>query len=269
MIADIETSSFKNHFLFKQFYSFLLFNAGITKLTFQIIQEGLRKLPPMSLIIEQVYQIGIRSLPLIFITTCSIGMVMALQFGISLEKFGGKIYVPKVVSLSIVRELGPVFASMMIAARIGSGMTSEIGSMLVTEQISAIRALGTSPIQKIVLPRVIGCFIALPLLAVLANVFGVMGGLIVGINELGLDTGFYVQKIFSTIYLTDFISGIAKSVVFSFIVSIPACYYGLNVQGGTKGVGLATTKSVVTSCISIMIGDYFLTKIFWLVEQWI
>lgn len=162
MIADIETSSFKNHFLFKQFYSFLLFNAGITKLTFQIIQEGLRKLPPMSLIIEQVYQIGIRSLPLIFITTCSIGMVMALQFGISLEKFGGKIYVPKVVSLSIVRELGPVFASMMIAARIGSGMTSEIGSMLVTEQISAIRALGTSPIQKIVLPRVIGCFIALP-----------------------------------------------------------------------------------------------------------
>ena len=248
---------------------FLKFVSALAHLTHQVFKGIFKSRIEFDLLVDQIFQIGIKSLPLIFVTTASIGMVMALQFGISLEKFGGKIYVPKVVSLSIIRELGPVFASMMLAARVGSGMTSEIGSMVVTEQISAIRALGTSPIQKIVIPRVLGCFIALPILCVLANLFGVVGGMVVGVNDLGLDLGFYLQKASQTIGMSDYISGISKSFFFSFFISIPACYYGLNIKGGTKGVGLSTTKSVVTACVLIMIGDYFLTKLFWVFETWL
>ncbi|MCB0413501.1 MAG: ABC transporter permease [Bdellovibrionales bacterium] len=269
VIQQVTKDNFLAHFLKFKIKQFLIFMSGIYMLFMDCVREFFKSKTQWPLVWEQVYQTGIKSLPLIFITTLSIGMVMALQFGISLEKFGGKIYVPKVVSLSIVRELGPVFASMMIAARVGAGITSEIGSMMVTEQISAIRALGTSPIQKIILPRVLGTLIALPTLAILSNVFGVTGGLIVGTTELGLDPSFYLQKAYTTITNSDYFSGIAKTVFFSFMVSITACYYGLKVKGGTKDVGYATTKSVVTSSIGIMIGDYFLTKLFWIVEQWL
>ena len=234
----------------------------------ETIKSMIHKPLPYHLIMDQVYQIGLRSLPLVLITILSIGMVMALQFGIGLEKFGGKIYVPKIVSLSIIRELGPVFTGIMVAARIGSGITSEIGSMVVTEQIDAMRALGTSPIRRIVLPRIIGCFIALPILAVFANSIGVIGGLIVGVNDLGIDPLFNMQKVYATIKLPDYITGLVKTLFFSFMISIPACYFGLNIKGGTKGVGKATTQSVVFSSITIMIADYVLTKALWVMEQW-
>lgn len=247
----------------------ILFLAGNALLFVEVVKEFRRGKWKMDMVWEQVFQIGSRSLPVVLITTGFIGMVMALQFGIGLEKFGGKLYIPKVISLSIVRELGPVFASIMIAARVGSGMTSEIGSMKVTEQIDAIRALGTSPIAKIVLPRVLGCLIALPLLAVFANTIGIFGGLVVGVNDLGLDPQYYFQKVYSTIKATDYISGISKTPFFAFIVSIFACHYGLNVRGGTKGVGLATTKTVVAASIAILIGDYFLTKLFWVLGTWL
>jgi phospholipid/cholesterol/gamma-HCH transport system permease protein len=233
------------------------------------ILQMIRKPIPYHLVIEQVYQIGLKSLPLVIICVLSIGMVMALQFGISLEKFGGKIYVPKIVSLSIIRELGPVFSCIMIAARIGSGITSEIGSMVVTEQLDAMRALGTSPIRRIALPRILGCFIAVPILAVIANTVGVLGGLIVGVNDLGLDPLFYMEKVYTTIRIPDYITGIVKTIFFSFMISVPACYLGFNVKGGTKGVGRATTQSVVFASIAIMIGDYILTKALWIIEQWI
>lgn len=226
--------------------------------------------PPFyfSLTVEQMYQIGIRSLPLIFITVGSMGMVMALQMGLGLEKFGGKLYVPKVVSLTIVREIGPMFASLMLAARVGAGMASEIGSMVVTQQIDAIRALGTSPIKKIVIPRVLGCLFCLPLICVFANAVGILGGLIVGYTELGLDPNYYFLKTITTVQLSDFLSGFGKTFFFAFFISIPACYYGLNVKEGTRGVGSATTKTVMTSSILILIGDYFLTKFFWILEKW-
>lgn len=218
---------------------------------------------------EQLYLIGIKSLPLIVVVASSTGMVMTLQFGIGLEKFGGELYVPKIVSLSIIRELGPVFSSLMLAARVGAGITSEIGSMKVTQQIDAIRALGTSPIKKIVIPRVLACFVAVPIICVVANTIGVLGGLIVGILDLGIEPNFYFNKIISTITFADYISGLGKTFFFSLFISIPSCYYGLGVKGGTQGVGHATTKSVVTSSILIMVGDFFLTKLFYLIERWI
>lgn len=223
----------------------------------------------LRLVIEQVYHVGLRSAPLVLVTALSTGMVMALQFGMGLEKFGGKMYVPKIVSLSIVRELGPVFTSLMMAARVAAGITSEIGSMTVTQQIDAIRALGTSPIKKIVIPRVLACLITVPILSALANIVGITGALIVCTNDLGLDPQFFMQKVLRTVVLDDYASGMGKTFFFALFISIPACYYGLTVKGGTQGVGNATTRSVVTSSILILVGDYFLTKLFWIIGQWI
>lgn len=246
----------------------ILFFGGTGQLFWQMLRQ-IRKGPfEWNAMFYQVYTIGISSFPVVIVTSVSIGMVMALQFGISLEKFGGTLYIPKIVSLSVIKEFGPVFTSIMIAARMGSGMTSEIGSMVVTEQIAAMQALGTSPIKKIVVPRVLGCLIALPLLCVAANTLGVLGGMTVGVIDLGLDPMFYMQKIFETIKVSDYLSGFGKTFFFALMISLFACYYGLNVSVGTKEVGFATTKSVVTSCIAIMIGDYFLTKLFWLIQVW-
>jgi phospholipid/cholesterol/gamma-HCH transport system permease protein len=248
---------------------FLRLFGGTTILSKQVASELLYRPLYPRLIVEQIYQIGIRSIPLMAITAGSTGMVMALQFGLGLEKFGGKLYIPKIVSLSIVREMGPVFTCLLLAARVGAGITSEIGSMTVTQQIDAIRAMGTSPIKRIVIPRVIGSLIAIPVLSVLANFVGIFGALLVGVNDLGLDPVFFVQKVLSTIIVPDFISGFMKTPFFALLISINACYFGLNVKGGTQGVGSATRQSVVTSSICILVGDYFLTKLFWMFEQWL
>lgn len=221
-----------------------------------------------TLFIEQMYQIGIRSLPIVCATALSTGMVMALQFGFGLEKFGGKFYVPKVVALSLVRELAPVFTALMLAGRVGAGITAEIGSMNVTQQIDAIRALGTSPIKRIVIPRFLACMISLPMLTVIANVVGLFGALVVCQLELGLDGTFFIQKVLTTIVLKDFAVGIFKTFFFAAFISLVGCYYGMKTSGGTQGVGTATTKSVVTSSILIVVSDSVLTKLFWIMEKW-
>ncbi|MCB0393414.1 MAG: ABC transporter permease [Bdellovibrionales bacterium] len=221
------------------------------------------------LIIEQIFHVGYRSLPLVLISALSTGMVMSLQFGMGLEKFGAKLYVPKIVSLSIAKELGPVFTSLMFAARVGAGIASEIGSMTVTQQIDAIRALGTSPIKRIVVPRVIACVISLPLLTVLADAVGTAGAALVGTYELGLDSGFFWQKVLTTVRFIDFTNGLAKTSFFALFIVITACYYGLSVREGTRGVGIATTKAVVASSILVVVSDFFLSKILWVLEKWI
>jgi phospholipid/cholesterol/gamma-HCH transport system permease protein len=245
----------------------LHFSGGWGVLFFRICRDLLSGPIYIRLLIEQIYQIGFKSMPLVLITAVSTGMVMALQFGLGLEKFGGKLYVPKLVAVIILREMGPVFTSLMLAARVGAGMASEIGSMVVTQQIDAIRALGTSPIKKIVIPRVVACVICLPILAGLANLIGNLGSLIVGSTELGLDPSFYFLKIISTVTLKDYLSGFGKTFFFAIFISVSACYYGLNVKNGTKEVGQATTKAVVMASIMILVGDFFLTKIFILIER--
>ena len=219
------------------------------------------------LIVEQIYFVGIRSMGIVFVTALSTGMVMALQFGLGLEKFGGKLYVPKIVSLSIIREVGPVFCSLMLAARVGAGIASEIASMVVTQQVDAIRALSTSPLKKIVIPRILACLIALPILSGIGNLIGVFGGLVVGYHELAIDPGFYYEKIFQTVNIMDYLTGIMKTFFFAFFLSVVSCYFGLSVEGGTKGVGIATTRAVVTSSIMILISDFFLTKLFFVLFE--
>jgi len=242
----------------------LIFLGGFGFLLRQLYSEIWKRPFEGHLLMEQIYQIGSRSLPLIMITALSTGMVMTLQFGIGLAKFGGAPYVPKIVALSILREMGPVFTSLMIAARVGAGMASEIGSMVVTQQIDAMRALGTSPIRKIVIPRVLACLICLPLLGAVANLIGVMGSAIVGVTELQLDPQFFLLKVTHTLVVDDWASGIGKCVFFALFISVTACYFGLNVKQGTKEVGLATTRAVVVSSILVLVGDFFLTKLFFI-----
>jgi phospholipid/cholesterol/gamma-HCH transport system permease protein len=251
------------------FVQFVNFIGGTSLLTKEMLDSLFRKPFYPFLVVEQVYQVGVRSLSLVSATALSTGMVMSLQFGFGLERFGGKFYVPKVVALSLIRELGPVFTSLMLAGRVGAGITAEIGSMNVTQQIDAIRALGTNPIKKIVIPRVIACLIALPALTIIANFVGIFGAAIICYAELGLDPVFFYEKVVSTITLTDFTVGVAKTFFFAGFISIVGCYFGMRTTGGTQGVGIATTKSVVTSSILIVISDFFLTKIFWVIEKWI
>lgn len=257
MIAQALITSFGS-----QVTSFTRQLGALAILVKQIFKEIWRRPLYPALIADQVYQTGLLSLGLVAITALSTGMVMALQFGLGLEKFGGKLYVPKIVSLSIVREMGPVFCSLMIAARVGAGIASEIGSMVVTQQIDAIRALGTSPIKRIVIPRVIGCFISLPILAAFANIIGILGAIIVAYTELGLDPQYCMKAVFATVTLTDYMEGLGKAAIFSLFISVTACFYGLRVSNGTRGVGTATTQAVVTGSVLVLIGDFFLTKLF-------
>lgn len=243
------------------------FLGGVSVLFTQCLRELTQRPFYPRLVLEQTYQIGVMSIGLVAVTAISTGMVMTLQFGLGLEKFGGKLYVPKIVSLSIVRELGPVFTALMLAARVGAGIASEIGSMKVTQQIDAIRALGTSPIKRVVIPKILATLIALPILSVIANTLGILGGAFVGTVELGLDPFFYYNKVTTTISIADYMTGVCKTPFFALFISVTSCYYGLKVSEGTRGVGIATTQAVVTSCILILISDFFLTKVFWVIEQ--
>lgn len=247
----------------------LEFLGGVSILTKDTWNELRTKPFYGTLLIDQIYLIGVKSLPLIVLTALSTGMVMSLQYGLGLEKFGGKPYVPRLVASTILREMGPVFTSLMLAARVGAGMASEIGSMVVTQQIDAIRALGTSPIKRIVIPRVLACLIVLPLLVSIANLIANFGGLVVGANELNLDAQFYFRRVIETSNLKDYLAGFGKTFFFALFISLPSCYFGINVKNGTKEVGIATTKAVVTASLLILVGDFFLSKLFWVIEKWL
>lgn len=234
---------------------------GIALLSRQCVKELFTRPFYPSLVSEQIVITGMQSLLLVAITGVTCGAVMTLQFGYGLEKFGGKLYIPKVLGLSIVREMGPVFTSLMLAGRMGSGIAAEIGSMKVTQQIDAIRALGTSPIKRIVIPRILALLICLPLLTLLADLCAMGAGLMVGV-ELGLGAQFFWEKVFEGLTWNDYWTGTAKTVFFAYFIGIIACWKGLNTDGGTKGVGASTTWSVVASSISILVGDFFLTKLF-------
>jgi len=237
-----------------------------------LLKESLKKIiqgkVPSYLILEQIKEIGINSIPLIAITALSSGFVMTLQFGLGLEKFGGKPYVPKVMSLAIFMELSPVFTALMCAARVGAGIASVVGSMKVTQQIDALKALGCSPIEEIVSPRLIACLISFPILTLITSSLALAASAMVGYAELGLDPLFFYQKVVTTVALREFTSGFLKSYIFAICVCIPACYYGFNVREGTKGVGRATTLAVVAGSVLIFISDYLLTKVYWMFEAW-
>jgi phospholipid/cholesterol/gamma-HCH transport system permease protein len=211
-------------------------------------------------VLRQLEAIGARSTTIVLITALFTGMVLALQTGFALARFGAKPYVGSVVGLSLARELGPVLTALMVGGRVGAGITAELGAMQVTEQVDAIRALGASPVQKLVLPRVIAASLALPLLTVLANLLGILGGLVISASQFQISPNFYLQTVLNIVTVEDFLSGIAKTLVFGWIIAMVACFQALETTGGTVGVGRATTRTVVVASIAVLISDFFLTQ---------
>ena len=246
----------------RRLLSFLRFVGGFSRLCLQIGREIFERPFYPRLIVQQILAIGVQSILLVSVTALATGSVMALQFGYGLSKFGGKLYVPKIVAMAILREMGPVFTSLLVAGRIGSGIASEVGSMKVTQQIDAIRALGTSPIKRIVIPRLIAALIALPILTLIADYIGIFGAMLVCMKDLAINSEYFIAKSIEALEMKDILTGMAKTVVFAFFISVTACWKGLETEGGTQGVGNSTTWVVVTSSIFIMISDYFLTKFF-------
>jgi phospholipid/cholesterol/gamma-HCH transport system permease protein len=234
---------------------------GLWKLATQTLYCLFRYPFPFRDFLGQCQFAGVKSLSLITIISVSIGMVFALQFAVGLGRFGLKIYIGQVIGLAIMRELGPVLVCLMLAARVGSGIAAELGSMVVTEQVLAIEALGANPVHKLVLPRVLALTLSAPILTVIGSIIGVIGGMFITILEAGVTARFYFDQIRRTVELEDFFSGIVKSVFFGFFIGLIACYQGLKTQGGTEGVGKSTTLAVVIASVMVFIADFFLTKL--------
>jgi phospholipid/cholesterol/gamma-HCH transport system permease protein len=212
--------------------------------------------------IYQIDALGVASMGIVAVTSIFIGMVMTVQFAFGLQRFGGLEYIPRVIVLSFLRELGPTLTAIIVGGRIGSGMAAELGAMNVTEQVDAIRALGGDPAKKLVLPRVLAAMIVMPLLSVFADALGTLGAILVCNFEYQIRPLLFIQSSLESVLLSDLISGLAKTPVFGFIIAIVGCHFGLTTRGGTEGVGQSTTRTVVVVSISILIADYFLTRIF-------
>jgi phospholipid/cholesterol/gamma-HCH transport system permease protein len=213
----------------------------------------------------QMEQLGVRSLAVAGVATTFTGMVLALQTAYSLPTLGVKFYIGSVVAKSLVRELGPVLTALIVGGRIGSGMAAEIGTMKVTEQIDAMRAMAVDPVKKLVAPKLGATLVMLPALTIIGCGLGIAGGLLVAVFQLHVDAGTYLNNITANLQLADIWSGIGKSFFFAYVIAIIGCYNGLHTEGGADGVGRATTDTVVTVSIIIMISDYFLTRLFILV----
>ena len=213
-------------------------------------------------LVEQLDSIGFKSLNVVTLTAIFAGMVLALQMGQFLARFGAKIYVSRIMVISLLRELGPVLTALMIGARVGAGISAELGTMKVTDQIDAMRALGASPVKELVTPRVLAITLILPVLTMLADAVGLIGGWFISVTQLGVGSTYFYNSLMRNLVLGDLTSGLGKSVVFGFLIGIVACHRGLTATGGADGVGRATTSAVVVASISILISDFFLTKLF-------
>jgi len=238
---------------------------GLVRLSGQTLRHTFKRPFESDLWADQLYSLGVRSLTITNVTLLFTGMVLAIQTAYSLAAYGGKAFVGDIVALSVVRELGPVLAALMVAGRVGAGITAEIGSMAVTEQVDALRALAANPVRKLVVPRVAALVLALPLLTILADTIALFGGLLMAIFEIGQSRAYYMGHVMGALTIADVASGVGKTVFFAFFIGVIACYNGLNARGGADGVGKATTNTVVVSSISVIISDFFLTKLFLLV----
>jgi len=221
-------------------------------------------LPPayFPLVIEEIERIGVRSLPVAVIAAVFTGMVFALQSAVNMARFGAENYVGPVSALAILRELGPVLTAILVGGKVASGITAELGSMKVTEQIDALRSLGVNYVKKLIVPRLLAALLVFPLVTVLADGIGLFGGMLIVVFERNVDAYLYWNTISYWVVLKDFLTGIGKSVVFGGLVTLIGCYNGLATEGGTEGLGRSTTATVVQVAMGVIISDFFLTKLF-------
>jgi phospholipid/cholesterol/gamma-HCH transport system permease protein len=221
-------------------------------------------LPPsyLWLVAREIDVIGIRSLVVALTAALFTGMVLALQSAVNMARFGAENYVGPVVALSILRELGPVLTAILVGGKVASGITAELGSMKVTEQIDALRSLGVNYVKKLIVPRLLAALLVFPLVTVLADGIGLFGGMLIVVFERNVDAYLYWNTISYWVVLKDFLTGIGKSVVFGALVTLIGCYNGLATEGGTEGLGRSTTATVVQVAMGVIISDFFLTKLF-------
>jgi phospholipid/cholesterol/gamma-HCH transport system permease protein len=205
--------------------------------------------------------IGVGSLTIVILTGFFTGGVLILQTYPTLAYYGGQSQAGRAVATSLIRELGPVLSALMVGGRVGSAIAAELGSMVVSQQIDAMRALGTSPIKKLVTPRIAALVLVLPLLTVAADLFGLIGGGIVSTYVYGLEPSVYSSSVRNGVDINDILGGVIKPIVFGLIIGVIACYQGLSTSGGTVGVGRSTTDAVVASSITVIMADFFLSKI--------
>lgn len=232
-----------------------------TLLSAQAVGNLFRKPLYFADMVRQADAIGVGSLPIVILTGFFTGGVLALQTANTLERFGSVTLIGQLVSTSMVRELGPVLTGLMVAGRNSSGMASELGSMVVTEQIDAMRALGTDPVKKLVTPRITATVFMLFFLSIISDLVGLAGGLFVAKLFLNLDSRQYWDNAWQVLVLQDVFMGLLKPALFGFIIASVGCYYGMTARGGTQGVGRATTQAVVTASVLILVTDFFVTKL--------
>ena len=214
-------------------------------------------------IVDQMVRVGVEAVPVICLTVFFIGVIIALQMAHVLEAFGVIRYVGSVVGVSMVRELGPLIAAVVMSGFAGAAIAAEIGTMTVGEEIMALKTSGVNPVPFLVVPRLLACMVMIPVLTVIADFVGILGGYLVGVGLLGIPSGVYLEKTIDYLVTKDMVTGLIKAEAFGMLICLVACYQGFKVTGGAQGVGRATTRSVVLSIVYIIIADSFFTAIFY------
>lgn len=214
------------------------------------------------LYLQQVMTIGFYSLPVVGMTALFTGAVLALQIYLGSARFGAESAVPNIVVVGLTRELGPVLAGLMLGGRVGAAIAAELGTMKVTEQLDALVTLQTNPFRYLVAPRIVAATVTTPILVLIADIIGVMGGYLVGIHKLGFNSAVYLKNTYDFVETIDVASGLVKAAVFGFLIALMGCYHGFSSKGGAQGVGKATTDAVVSSLILILIANYLVTAAF-------
>ena len=237
----------------------------VALLAAQAIWEGL--IPPYgsNLVVAQIQSMGVSSLLLTVVAGLFAGMVVALQGAHELERFGATLYIGPTVARSIVREAAPVMTALLVGGRVGAGITAELGAMMVTEQVDALRAIGVSVVKFLVVPRLLAGLLVFPLLTIVANVVGVLGGLVIAVFQLHIDSRLFWNTVLDLTTFRDYLSGVGKSVAFGFLVTLAGCYKGLTFTGGSTELGHATTATVVAIGSAVLIADFLLTQLFFVV----
>lgn len=237
------------------------------ELTFEVIKTTPRALLSPGVITERFFGLIISSWVLVAITAFATGAALALQFGQGMSRFGGTLYVPNIVAFAIIRALGPVFACLMVAARSGGGIAAELGSMKVTQQIDALKALGANPTEKLITPIVIALALGMPFLTFIADFCGIAGGLMAASGSLGIAPSLYLQKTVDSIQISEFVISLIKTSFFGAMIGLISSFVGLRTSSGTSGIGISTTAAIVAANIFVLVADLLVTKVLWML-QW-
>ena len=245
--------------------TFLRYLGGITLMAVQALGEGVRPPYRAGLVVVQIHRMGVSSLLLTEVAGFFAGMVVALQGAHELSRFGAGLYIGPTVARSIVREAAPVMTALLVGGRVGAGITAELGAMKVTEQVDALRATGVSIVRLLVVPRLVAGLLVFPLLVIVANVVGILGGLVIAVVQLHIDSRLFWNTILDLTTFRDYLSGVGKSVAFGFLVALAGCYQGLTFTGGSTELGHATTQTVVAIGSAVLVADFLLTQLFFIV----